>query len=134
MSDQQPATVLRAAAGVAFAFGLLLMLDSWDWLYQDALNLPQALPALAAQLGACAVLGLAYILWAASTRPELAGVAATGGAITSGLGTGLIGAWLIFRGKDDLLIGDRGTALLVGGAVVLAITTLALVRVARDSS
>ena len=132
MSDSQSATVLRVAAGVAFLFGLLLALDSWDGLY-DQLNLPQAFPALNAQLGAAAVFGLAYVLWAASSRPELAGVAAMGGAITSGLGTAFIASWLIFRGRDDLLIGDRGTAFLIGGAVVLAVLTAALARVAQSS-
>ena len=79
--------VLRAAAAAAGLVGLLLAVASWDGLY-DTLDLPQPVPALLAQVGGAGLLGLAWILWSAASRPELAAPAAAAGAIAQGGGCG----------------------------------------------
>jgi hypothetical protein len=132
-ASPNPASILRAAAAAALLVGALLVLGSWDGLY-DALDLPQSLPALSAQMGGAALVALAYLLWAAATRPELVTVAALTGAIAEG-GAGLvIAAWLIFRNSEDLGgIDTLGTALLIGAAVVLTLLALANAWVAFGS-
>jgi hypothetical protein len=82
---------------VALLIGALLLLASWVGLY-DTLDRPQPLPALAAQVGA-ALIGLAYLLWRAASRPEPVGVVAGSGAIPHGGGGLVIAAWLIFRDR-----------------------------------
>jgi hypothetical protein len=65
MSDPRTGSLtLRPAAAAALLIGALLLLASWDGLY-DTLDLPQPLPALAAQVGGAALIGLAYLLWSA---------------------------------------------------------------------
>jgi hypothetical protein len=125
--------VLRAAAVAALVVGVLLGLGSWDGLY-DSLDLPQALPALSTQLGGAGFLGLAYLLWAAAPRPELAGVAAGAGAIAEGAGAVVIAAWLIFRDRIDMPgIDDLGYVILIAVAAVFALLALAQARVALAS-
>jgi hypothetical protein len=107
----------------------MLVLSSWDGLWEP-LDLPQGYPVLTAQMGGMALLALAYLLWAASTRAEFAQVAAVAGVIGLGGGAAVIAAWLLFRERIDLGIGDLGIALLAGTAAVLALVALALVAVA----
>jgi hypothetical protein len=120
---------LRVAALAAVIVGVMLVLSSWDGLWEP-LDLPQGYPVLTAQMGGMALLALAYLLWAASTRAELAQVAAVAGVIGLGGGAAVIAAWLLFRERIDLGIGDLGIALLAGTAAVLALVALALVAVA----
>ena len=123
---------LRLAAAAALLIGALLLLASWDGLY-DTLDLPQPLPALAAQLGGAALIGHAYLLWRAASRPELAGVAARSGAIAQGGGALVIAGWLIFRDREQLGIDTLGIVVLIVTAVVLALLALAQLRLALAS-
>jgi drug/metabolite transporter (DMT)-like permease len=133
MSDPRTGSLtLRPAAAAALLIGALLLLASWDGLY-DTLDLPQPLPALAAQLGGAALIGLAYLLWRSASRPELAGVAAGSGAIAQGGGALVIAGWLIFRDRDQLGIDTLGVVVLIVTAVVLAILALAQLRLALAS-
>ena len=121
------AATLRAAAGVALLSGVMLGLASWDGLY-DALDLPQPIPALLAQAGGAALLGLAWVLWSAASRPPLQDVAAAGATVALGGAALATAGWLLFRDSEtDLGVGDLGTAILIGWAVVLALLALALV-------
>jgi hypothetical protein len=119
MSGYERATlVLRANSVFLIVVGLVLLADSWDGFY-DAFDLPQALPALAAQLGGVFALAFAYVLWVAprsSVLRKIAGAAA----VADGLAALILAVWLIFRDKEDLGIGDLGTALLILAIVILA--------------
>jgi hypothetical protein len=133
MSDPRTgSSTLRLAAATALLIGVLFLLATWDGLY-DALDLPQPLPALAAQVGGAALIGLAYVLWMSAGRPELVAAAAGAGAIAHGGGALVIAAWLIFRGDEDLGIDTLGTVILIVAAVVLALLALAQVRLAVGS-
>lgn len=131
-ASESSGSVLRVAALVALLFAIVLVLGSWDGLY-DALELPQALPALPAQIGGAAFAGLAYLLFSAASRPELAATAAGAGTIAQGGSAALIAAWVIFRGKDDLGVDTAGIVVVIVAAVVLAGLALGLARVARSS-
>ena len=126
------AWTLRLSAASALLIGAVLLLASWDGLY-DALDLPQPLPALGAQIGGAALVGLAYALWASATRSEIVGVAAAAGAIAQGTSALDIAGWLIFRDAADLGIDSLGTVLLTATAVVLALLALALCRLVLGS-
>ena len=120
---------LRIAALVTLVLGAMLVLGTWDGLWEP-LDLPQGFPALTTQLGGVALVALAYVLWAAAARPELAPTAAIAGFIAHAGGAGVIASWLLFRDQIDLEIGDRGTGILIGTAIVLLLVALALARVA----
>jgi hypothetical protein len=135
MSNQAPA-ILRAAALAALLVGVVLVLGSWDGLY-DALDVPQSLPAIGTQVGGVALIALAYVLWAGAARSELTATAAVAGALAEGGAAVVIAAWLILRDPIDLAspsdldgIGDLGTGLLIGTAVVLGTLALAQAWVA----
>jgi hypothetical protein len=133
MSDPRTgSSILRLAAAVALLIGVLLLVANWDGLY-DALDLPQPIPALAAQVGGAALLALAYLLWTSARRPELAGVAAGTGAIAQGAGALVIAAWLIFRDDEDLGIDTLGTVILIVTAIVLALLAVAQIRLVLAS-
>jgi hypothetical protein len=123
---------LRLAAAAALLIGALLLLASWDGLY-DTLDLPQPLPALTAQVGGAALFGLAYLLWRSASRTELVGVAAATGAIAQGGGALVIAAWLIFRDQEQLGIDTLGTVVLIVTAPVLSLLALAQIRFALTS-
>jgi hypothetical protein len=128
MSD---GATFRVAAVISALVGALLILGSWDGLY-DELDLPQALPALGPQIGGIGLLALAFLLWSAAPNPELRRPVAIAGVLFY-LGSAiLIGSWLIFRDKPDLGIGDGGWAVLIVTAVVLAGLGAALARAARS--
>jgi hypothetical protein len=130
MSDASQTAMLRAAALVTLAIGGVLLLGTWDGLY-EALDLPQGLPALSTQLGGAAMVATAYLLWAAASRPELAPTAAFSGAIALGGGALVIAAWLILQDpNDDLGIDTLGTVILIAVAAVFAVLALGLARVA----
>ena len=122
--------MMRAAAIGALVVGAVLLLGSWDGLY-DALDLPQGLPALTTQMGGASLVALAYLLWAASAAPPLQRVAALTGVIAEGGAALLIVAWLVFRDPEaDLGIDTLGTAILVVVAAVFALLAIGLARVA----
>jgi hypothetical protein len=123
-------STLRAAAAASLVLALYLLLSSWDGLY-ETLDLPQGLPALTAQIGGAGMLGLAYLLWAAAARPELAPIAARGGAIAHGAAAVVIALWLIFRDKPDIGVETAGIVILVVAAVTLGALAIAQARVGR---
>src|SRR5690349_24910745 len=111
------AGTFRLSAVVAGMLGLLLALGTWDGLY-SGLDAPQALPGLGPQLGGIATLMLAYLLWSAGSNLALrrpVALAGTGFYLGS---AAVIAAWLIFKHKSDLGIGDRGWIELIVVAVV----------------
>lgn len=126
---------MRATAAATLVIGVILLLGTWDGLY-GALDLPQALPALTAQLGGAAMLALAYLLWAGSAgTPESMRLASITGAIACGAGALVVALWLIVRDPDaDLHIGTRGTVILIVTAVVLAGLAIGLTVALRPRS
>lgn len=123
-------TVFQVTAGISALVGLLLVLGTWDGLY-EALDLPQALPALGPQIGGIAILALAFLIWSASTNPELRRPMARAAAFVYLGSAAVIAAWLIFRDKADLQIGDGGWVVLIVLAVIFAGLGASLVRAAR---
>jgi hypothetical protein len=120
----------RLTAVVSALLGALFLLGSWDGLY-SRIDLPQALPALGPQMGGIGLLALAYLLWSASSTPQLRRPVAVSGVLFY-LGSAiLIAAWLIFRDKPDLMVGDRGWTILIIAAVVFAGLGAALARAGR---
>ena len=126
---------MRATAAATLVIGVILLLGTWDGLY-GALDLPQALPALTAQLGGAAMLALAYLLWAGSAgTPESMRLASITGAIACGAGALVVALWLIVRDPDaDLHIGTRGTVILIVTSVVLALLAVGLAMALRPRS
>ncbi len=120
----------RLGAVIAALVGLLLALGTWDGLY-SSLDLPHALPALGPQLGGIAMLALAYLLWSAGSNLALRRPVAVAGTLFYLGCAGVIAAWLIFKHKADLKIGDGGWVVLIVTAVVFAGVALALAREAR---
>ena len=127
--------LMRAAAAAILAIAVILLLGTWDGLY-GALDLPQALPALTAQLGGAAMLALAYLLWEGSGgTPESMRLASVTGAIACGAGALVIALWLIVRDPgDDLRIGTLGIVILVVAAVMLAGLAAGLATALRPRS
>jgi hypothetical protein len=138
MNQRRAANVLRVHAVVTLALGALLVADSWDGLY-EWLALPQALPALLAQLGGVFLVAFAYLLWRAATATvELRRTVATAAAGANGAAAVIIALWLIIRGKADLavttegIVDTQGIVELIVAAVVLGAFALADAVVARQ--
>jgi|SRR5215211_4022292 len=127
MSESQ---TLRVVAVITALLGALLVLGSWDGLY-DTLDLPQALPALAPQLGGVALISLAFLQWSAASTDALRQPVALAGAGFYLASAAVIAAWLIFKEKLDLGIGDTGWVILIVIAVVFAALGAVLARSAR---
>jgi apolipoprotein N-acyltransferase len=117
----------RVTAVVTVLLGALLLLGSWDGLY-DRLDLPQALPALGPQLGGIGLAALAFLLWSASSTLELRRPTAIAGVLFYFGSAVLIASWLIFRDKVDLGVGDTGWAILIIAAILFAGLGAALAR------
>jgi hypothetical protein len=130
MTDDRANLVLRVDAVADAAIGVIFVLDSWDGLY-DKLDLPQALPALMAQLGGAVLLGFAYLLWQATGGGALRRAVATAAAGANGAATLILAAWLVFRDKADLQIGTQGIVELIVVAVALALFAVAEAAIAR---
>jgi hypothetical protein len=138
MNQRRAANVLRVHAVVTLALGALLVADSWDGLY-EWLALPQALPALLAQLGGVFLVAFAYLLWrAAAATVELRRTVATAAAGANGAAAVIIVLWLIIRGKADLavttqgIVDTQGIVELIVAALVLAAFALGEAVVARQ--
>jgi len=117
------------SAVVSALVGALFLLGSWDELY-DTLDLPQAQPALGSQIAGLALLGLAFLHWAAASSAVRRPVAFAG--VSFYLGSALlITLWLIFRDKADLEVGDGGWVVLIVTAVAFVVLGGALARAAR---
>ena len=120
MSAERLRIVLWVDAVATAASGVVLMLGTWDGLF-DALDLPQAKPAIWTQVGGAFMLGVAYALWLATRTPALMLPIARAGAILAGLSTAVVVSWLI---KGGLGIGAQGKVELIVLAVGLATLTL----------
>jgi len=119
------------AAAASALVGAFLLLGTWDGLY-SRLDLPQALPALGPQIGGIALLGQAFLLWSAGSNPALSRPVALAGGFFYLSSAAVIAAWLIFRHKIDLGIGDTGWVILIVTAGVFALLGAALARTARS--
>jgi hypothetical protein len=113
------ASTLRVSSVVTALLGALLLLGTWDGLY-ERLSLPQALPALGPQIGGLGLLALAYLLWYAAPTLELRRPVALAGSLFYLASAALIASWLIFRDKVDLGVDDTGWVILIVSAVVFA--------------
>jgi hypothetical protein len=100
--------------------GLLFLAGTWDGLY-DALDLPQARPAIFVQSGGAVLLGVAYLLWLGTRTPALMLPLARASAIMNGLAAAGIVAWLIHGG---LHIGTLGKVELVAAAAAMGVFTV----------
>lgn len=124
MTPDRLRIVLVADAVFSALVGLLLLAGTWDGLY-DALDLPQAQPALFAQVGGAVLWGMAYLLWLAARTPALMVPVARASALASGLAAAVIVAWLI---NGELGIDALGKVLLIAAAVLLAAFTAAYLQ------
>jgi hypothetical protein len=124
------APTLRATSIVTALLGLLLLLGTWDGLY-ERLSLPQALPALGPQIGGIALLAFAYLLWDAGSTLELRRPVAFAGSLFYLGSAAVLASWLIFRDKVDLAVDDTGWVILIVSAVVFAGLGVVLARSAR---
>ena len=100
--------------------GLLFVSGTWDGLY-DALDLPQARPAIFVQTGGALLLGVAYLLWLGTRTPALMLPLARASAIMNGLTAAGIVVWLIHGG---LHVGTLGKVELAAAAAVMAVFTV----------
>jgi len=117
--------ILRADAVVRLVLGLLLVLGSWDGLY-DALDLPQGKPALFPQLGGLALALLAAVFWVASDLAALTRPLALAAAFVNVLTALLLAAWMLFRDLNEVWgVGVLGHVLLSIVAVVLVLLAAA---------
>ena len=130
MGVTQARTVLLANAVFDFGAGLLLLTGTWDGLW-DALDLPQARPALFAQIGGAGLWGLAYAMWRAADQPPLRAPVAFGAALADGLAALVIVVWLVTGQLPDE-VDALGTALLIVIAVVLVAFTALKFRIASE--
>ena len=122
--------VLQANAVLDFVAGLLLLAGTWDGLW-DALDLPQAQPALFAQVGGAALLGLAYLLWRAADEPPLRAPVALATAGADGLAALIVLIWLVTGSLPDD-VDALGTILLIALLVVLGAFAVLKARIARE--
>ena len=110
---------LRIVSVITALLGVLLVLGTWDGLYQR-LDLPQGVPALGPQIGGVAVLSLAFLQWSAASTAALRQPVALAAAAFYLGSAAVIAAWLIFQEKIDLGIGDTGWVVLIVTALVFA--------------
>jgi hypothetical protein len=130
MTATQARQVLQANAVFDLAAGLLLLTGTWDGLW-DALDLPQAQPALFVQVGGAALLGWAYVLWRAADEPPLRAPVALAAAVADGLAALVVVIWLV-TGELPNDVDALGTILLIALVVVLGAFAVLKARVATE--
>jgi hypothetical protein len=130
MTATQARQVLLANAVFDLAAGLLLLTGTWDGLW-DALDLPQAQPALFVQVGGAALLGWAYVLWRAADEPPLRAPFALAAAVADGLAALVVVIWLVTGELPDD-VDALGTILLIALVVVLGAFAALKARIARE--
>ena len=130
MTTTQARQVLLANAVFDLAAGLLLLTGTWDGLW-DALDLPQAQPALFVQVGGAALLGWAYVLWQAADEPALRAPVALAAAVADGLAAVVVLIWLVTGELPDD-VDALGTILLIALVVVLGVFAVLKAGVARE--
>ena len=126
----QARQVLLANAVFDLAAGLLLLTGTWDGLW-DALDLPQAQPALFVQVGGAALLGWAYVLWRAADEPPMRALVALAAAVTDGLAALVVVIWLVTGELPDD-VDALGTILLIALVVVLGVFAALKARIATE--
>lgn len=127
MPSDRARAILQADAVFHGLLGALLLLGSWNALY-EALQLPRLQPALFAQLGATAVLAYAFVLWTAAGDARLTVRLALAAALANGVALLLLLAWLVGRWealRENWGVGGFGKGLLIVLALVLAGLTVA---------
>jgi hypothetical protein len=117
MTAERLRVVLLVNAAYSLAVGSLFLAGTWDGLW-DALDLPQAKPALFVQIGGALLWGFAYLFWLAARTPSLTVPVARASALVDALSAAVIVAWLIY---DRLAIGTLGELLLIAAAAVAAV-------------
>ena len=130
MTATQARQVLLANAVFDLAAGLLLLTGTWDGLW-DALDLPQAQPALFVQVGGAALLGWAYVLWRAADEPALRAPVALAAAVADGLAALVVLIWLLTGELPDD-VDALGTILLIALVVVLGAFAALKARIATE--
>lgn len=120
MTAERLRVVLLVNAAYSLAVGALLLAGTWDALW-DALDLPQAEPALFVQIGGALLWGFAYLFWLAARTPSLMLPVARASALVDALSATVIFAWLIY---DGLGIGTLGVLLLIAAGAVGVLFTL----------
>jgi hypothetical protein len=111
---------LRTTALVDAAFAFVLLVGTWDRLY-DALELPSAHEPFYAQVGGAFVVGMAYLLWHEQSVARAAGIA-------HALAAGVAVAWLLNTGSG---VGSHSGKALMLLATVFAFLALLDFRIAR---
>jgi hypothetical protein len=96
----------------------------------EALDLPQAQPALFAQVGGAALLGLGYLVWRAADEPPLRPFVALAAAGADGLAAAIVLIWLVSGELPDD-VDTLGTILLIALLVVLAALSALKAAIAR---
>ena len=127
MTAAQARLVLQANAGFDLAAGLLLLMGTWDGLW-DALDLPQGQPALFVQVGGAGLLGFAYLLWRAADESPLRAPVALAAAGADGLAALVVLVWLVTGELPDD-VDALGTILLIALVVVLAVFAVLKARI-----
>jgi hypothetical protein len=116
MTSAQARQVLLANAVFDVAAALLLLAGTWDGLW-DALDLPQAQPALFMQVGGAALVGFAYLLWQSADQAALRVPVAQAAAGVDALAALIVLIWLVTGLPED--VDALGTVLLIALVLVL---------------
>ncbi len=117
---------LRTTAVVDAAFAFVLLVGTWDRLY-DALDLPSAHEPFYAQVGGAFVVGMAYLLWHAHGHPALEQSVARAAGIAHALAAGVAVAWLMDTGSG---VGSHSGKALILLATIFASLALLDFRIA----
>jgi hypothetical protein len=127
MTDVQIRQVMRANAVFYGLAGLLLLVSTWQGLY-DLLSLPIAQPEVFTQIAGAVLIGFAYVLSTTPDNPAMLRPVATGVAVANGLAAFVIIVWLV-TGK--LGIGGFGDVIFVASLLVLAALAFFQYRVSQ---
>jgi hypothetical protein len=130
MNEARARQVLELNALLYAILGMLLLLSSWDGLF-EALELPAPRPALFSQVGGVGLLALAYLIYT-SRDGHAVRRAAIAALVANVLAALLVFAWLLFRDLDEFGVDALGYGLLTTLTVLLAgFAALAAVLLAR---
>jgi hypothetical protein len=130
MNDVQIRQVMRANAVFYALAGLLLLVATWQGLY-DLLRLPIAQPEVFTQLAGAVLIGFAYVLSTTPDNPAMLRPVATGVAVANALAAFVIIVWVV-TGK--LGIGGFGDVIFVASLLVLAALAYFQYRISRSQS
>lgn len=120
MTAERLRALFLVNAVYSVAVAALLLAGTFDELW-EALDLPQAQPALFVQIGGALLLGIAYLFWLAARTPSLMLPMARASALMDALSVVVIVVWLI---AGDLDTGTLGTVLLIWAAALGAAFTV----------